>query len=314
MALPGSTFAERGLSIGRATVLLALEIRERFARSRETCVEAGSGDRSRIDTLIRRARTLPCVSTAAIPDRVSDRLEVSQRSLLALAPWTFVGASAYVLFQTGVLSLPYGDVLQVPAAYLGTAILAGVTWVGAALAAERSGVSTEGLLAGVGGVAAALAVAAVLSTASGDLRIAWPLAGVGISAAASVAVWVALGWVRPAVTDRADGLGLLAVFGQVLDGVLTAIGVDVFGFGERTPLSRVVLRFAGDLPTADLLGTGWLLLLVKAGLAVGVLWLLADTVEEDPTVGLLMLAAVAAVGLGPGLHNTLLFVVASPGG
>lgn len=263
-----------------------------------------------IDTLIRRPRTLSCVSTAAIRDRV----EVSQRSLLALSPWTFVGASAYVSFQVGALSLPGGDLLEVPAAYLGTAVLAGVAWVGAALVAERSGRSTEALLAGAGGVAAAVAVGAVLSTATGDLRLAWPLAGVAISAVASVAVWLALGRVDPAITDLADGLGLLAVFGQVLDGVLTAIGVDVFGFGERTPLSRVVLRIAGDLPTADLLGTGWLLLVVKAGLAVGLLWLLADTVEDDPTLGLLMLAAVAAVGLGPGLHNTLLFVVATPAG
>lgn len=257
------------------------------------------------DTLMPAARAPSGVSM----DRLRD-VELSERSVLALAPWTLVGASTYVLFQTGALSAPYGDALQVPVAYLGTAVLAGITWAGATVAADRTGASADWILAGVGTVAGAIAVGVVLSTAEGDLRLAWPLGGVVGSTLVAGAIWGILRVASPRVTDLAGGLGLLALFGQVLDGILTAIGIDVFGFGERSPLSRLILEFAAELPTAEALGSGWLLLTVKTALGVAVLWLLADTVEEDPTFGRLLLAAVAAVGLGPGLHNALLFVVA----
>ncbi|PSQ19174.1 DUF63 domain-containing protein [Halobacteriales archaeon QS_8_69_26] len=246
-------------------------------------------------------------------ERLPGGIEISQRSLLALSPWTVVGASVYALFQTGVLSPPGGELVVVSAAYLGTALLAALVWVAAALVADRTGVPTETPLAVAGILAAAVAVGVVLSTAEGDLRLAWPLAGVAGTFVGTAVVWAVLRAVRPDVTERVGGLGALALFGQLLDGLLTAIGIDVFGFGERTPLSRIIIEFAADLPTADLLGSGWLLLVVKAGLAVGVLWFLADAVEDDPTTGLLLLAAVAAVGLGPGLHNALLFIVATPG-
>lgn len=240
---------------------------------------------------------------------IRESVGISERSLLALGPWAVVGASAYALFQVGAFGT-YGDPVAIPVAYLGTALLAGLAWVLAALVAGRGAASTEALLAGAGAVAVAVAVGVVLSTAEGGLRLAWPVGGVLASAAGTAALWVGLGRARPALVERHGGLGILAAFGHVLDGVMTAIGIDVLGFGERTPTSRLVIEFAADLPTAQYLGGGWLFVLLKIALVVAVLWLLVETVEEDPTSGLLLLAVVAAVGLGPGLHNTLLFVVA----
>jgi len=37
--------------------------------------------------------------------------------------------------------------------------------------------------------------------------------------------------------------------------------------------------------------------------------LLADSVREDPAEGRLLFVLVAAVGLGPGAHNLLLFTI-----
>jgi uncharacterized membrane protein len=62
------------------------------------------------------------------------------------------------------------------------------------------------------------------------------------------------------------------------------------------------------------LGVGWLFVLVKLLVAAGIVVLLADLVREDPVEGRLLLGFVAAVGLGPGVHNVLLFVVATPTG
>jgi uncharacterized membrane protein len=45
-------------------------------------------------------------------------------------------------------------------------------------------------------------------------------------------------------------------------------------------------------------------------LATGVVLLLTDYVEEAPREGVLLLGLVAAVGLGPGAHNLVLFTVA----
>uniref|UniRef100_UPI000299E622 DUF63 family protein n=1 Tax=Halococcus hamelinensis TaxID=332168 RepID=UPI000299E622 len=103
----------------------------------------------------------------------------------------------------------------------------------------------------------------------------------------------------------------LCVLGHALDGVSTAVGIDVLGFGERSPFSRAIIEFAATLPTASLLGAGWLFVVVKLALAAAVLVLLASYVREEPGEGYLLLGAVAAVGLGPGAHNLLLFTIAS---
>ena len=110
--------------------------------------------------------------------------------------------------------------------------------------------------------------------------------------------------------EAAGGVGALAVVAHALDGVSTAVGVDVLGFGERTPLSRVIIETAAALPTAEVLGAGWLFVVVKLAVACVVVVLLADLVEEDPREGSLLLGFVAAVGLGPGAHNLLLFAIA----
>ena len=120
-------------------------------------------------------------------------------------------------------------------------------------------------------------------------------------------MWVALRRARP-VVRVAGPAGFVLVAGHVLDGVSTAVGTDLLGFGEQTPLSRLLIE-AGAALTPEL-GGGWLFVLVKTALAAVVLVVLADYVREDPRRGLLLVGLVAAVGLGPGAHNLVLFVIA----
>jgi len=114
---------------------------------------------------------------------------------------------------------------------------------------------------------------------------------------------------RPAATATTGAVGLLALFGHTVDGVSTAVGVDVLGFGERTPLSRLILHAAETLPTAKLIGVGWLFVIVKMIVAGGVVVLFREYVADEPAEGYALLGFVAAVGLGPGVHNLLLFTV-----
>jgi uncharacterized membrane protein len=101
----------------------------------------------------------------------------------------------------------------------------------------------------------------------------------------------------------------MVVFAHALDGASTAVGTDLLGAGERTPLSAAILEFAKTLPTADAIGAGWLFVLVKLALAVAVVNLFAGYVREDPRRAHLLLAVIVAVGLGPGVQNVLLFAV-----
>ncbi|ELY58846.1 hypothetical protein C493_06157 [Natronolimnohabitans innermongolicus JCM 12255] len=101
---------------------------------------------------------------------------------------------------------------------------------------------------------------------------------------------------------------MIVVFGHTVDGVSTAIGYDVLGAGEEVPLSRLILEAGESLPTAEYIGGGWLFILVKVGLALVILGLFKEYVEERPRQARTLLAGVAALGLGPGIHNVLLFI------
>ncbi|MFB6194527.1 MAG: DUF63 family protein [Haloplanus sp.] len=232
------------------------------------------------------------------------RPPVTDRLVLALAPWMILGSGLHVLYVLGALPPILRPLMGTPAVYLTVALVAGATWLGV----DATSVDTARALGGLGTVLAvgALAVAVV---AGRSLRLA-PSVAILVGAAVATAVtWALLRRVRPGVSATGH-VGLLAVAGHALDGVSTAVGVDLLGFGERTPLSRLIIEFAASLPTADLIGSGWLFVLVKLVVVAAVVVALTETVREDPTEGRLVLGFVAAVGLGPGAHNLVLFAVA----
>ncbi|MFB6270517.1 MAG: DUF63 family protein [Halobacterium sp.] len=236
---------------------------------------------------------------------------VDDRTVLAFGPWMALGSALYVCFQLQVFPDAVAPFFGSPIVYASTFAAAGATW----LAARRTSRPLL-VLAGVGSALALLPTAAALDygATNDTLNLAWPLAAVVAAAVIGhVAWWVVERW-RPDDAALVGGAGALAVFGHVLDGTSTAVGVDVLGFGEQTPLSAAIMEFAASLPTHQYLGEGWLFVLVKTALAAGVVVLLADYVREDATEGYLLLAFVAAVGLGPGVHNVLLFVAANPAG
>lgn len=232
---------------------------------------------------------------------------LEDRTVLALAPWMVAGSTAYVAYQLAVLPAVLAPAFSSPAVYGTTFAVAGTVW----LVAE-SRPHTHRLLAGTGTVAALVpAGVAVLSTRN-ELSLVAPLGGVVVAAILSWGTWRAVAGRWPAVEDAIGDATPLVIFGHALDGVSTAVGVDLLGFAERTPLSRFVMEVAGALPTADAIGVGWLFVVVKLVLAVVVLRLLAGYVREEPQEGYALVALVAAVGLGPGAHNVLLFVLTAP--
>lgn len=191
--------------------------------------------------------------------------------------------------------LPEGFALP-PLPYL-VALVAGLVGVGVGLTRTRPTVTPAHVFA------------LFIGLAAGTLSVVWPGTALVAALVVTPLTWRVVTRLAPEAA-AAGSLGLLALFGHALDALSTAVGVDVLGFGERTPLSRVILDAAAALPTAEVIGVGWLFVLVKLAVAGFVVALLADYVREDPTEGSLLLGLVAAVGLGPGVHNLLLFAIA----
>lgn len=241
------------------------------------------------------------------------RPSVTERVVVAFAPWMVTGSGLYVLSQLDAAPAVVAPFLTSPSVYVSTAIVGGALWVIVASApADRWALpSTPGYLAAAGVLAAGATVGSVLAVgaSSGALAPFWPGVGLAVSLVLADAAWSAVrqGW---PTAEAAGKVGALCVFAQTLDGVSTAIGFDVLGFGEQSPVSRAVLEFAAGLPTDGLIGAGWLFVALKLVLGAGVVVLLADYAREEPAEGYLLLAVVAAVGLGPGVHNLLLFTVA----
>ena len=234
------------------------------------------------------------------------RPPIDDRFVRALAPWMLVGAWLHVLHVVGAAPALLDPLLGTPAAYISTAVLAGAVW----LAADASGRETPRLLF-VAGLAVCLAVLAVgvrWATEFGSLTPAWPAVAALLGIGLGVGLWTALTRFRPDVAITGSA-GALTVIAHSLDGVSTAVGIDILGAAERTPLSRAIIEFGAMLPTAEFVGSAWLFIVVKAALACGVTLLLADYVREDPEEGRLLFVLVAAVGLGPGAHNLLLFTI-----
>lgn len=237
------------------------------------------------------------------------RPSVTGRHVIGLAPWMAVGSCLHVLYVVDGLPAVLSPFGGTPAVYLTVAAFAGATWLAADASLDPQRVPAALALSGTALLVPVIVATLVVGSADGSLAPFWPAVAFALSIPVTVATWITLTRAVPAAAVT-GGVGQLAVFGHVLDAISTAIGIDLLGFGERSPLSRWIMDVAGMLPAAETIGVGWLFVLVKLLVIGAIVVLFAEYVEEEPTEGYLLLGFVAAVGLGPGAHNLLLFTVA----
>lgn len=234
---------------------------------------------------------------------------VSDRVVVGLVPWMVTGATLHVLYVTGGAPPVVRPLLGTPAAYLTTFVLAGLVWVVVARVDPHPGGRTTGRLLGGSGTLLALVALGGAWWTAGRIRPVWSLVGLVGGGILAAAVWAVLWWRRPEALIVVGRTGMVVIAGHAIDAASTAVGVDVLGYGERTPASRALIDLAAALPVPPALGTVWLFVLVKLVVAALVVVLFADLVRERPSRGQLLLALVAAVGLGPGVHNLVLYAV-----
>ncbi|WP_135365257.1 DUF63 family protein [Halosimplex halophilum] len=261
------------------------------------------------------AITLAVLSVAAVAALYLLDPPVTARQVLALSPWMVAGGAFHALYQAGLILDPLEPFFAAPAVYVTTFVLAAGVWLPAVVRAQMLddpapiarylGIVGGALVLALTVLAYAFAAGRVDSTTA----LVWlPLGFLGAAVlTAPVYYLVALKWT--AAVDRAGVAGPLVVFAHALDGFSTAIGVDVVGTGERTPIPRRIMDFAETLPTYPYIGKGWLFAVVKLVVAAGIVVLLADLVEEEPTQGNVLFAFVAAVGMGPAANNLFLFLI-----
>lgn len=98
------------------------------------------------------------------------------------------------------------------------------------------------------------------------------------------------------------------VFGQLCDGFATMVGIDMFGYGEKHPVSNSVIQFGGSINDALGIDWGegtWLFALVKSILVGLIVWLFVQmrVEQRQQHFRLLIVLAVLIVGLAPGLRD-----------
>ncbi|PSQ17667.1 DUF63 domain-containing protein [Halobacteriales archaeon QS_8_69_26] len=239
--------------------------------------------------------------------------EVTDWTVVGLAPWVASGAALHVLYQQPAFFPNVRPLFGSPLIYLTTIGITLVAWTASSVVVEMRppDASCARQLGAVGtGVFISLVGYSIyIAAAISFIRPLWPVLGFALAVMGAAFAWIALSLTFTDVAAVTGRSGALVVFGHTLDGVSTALGIDVLGVEERTPLARGLLDFSAGLPTADVIGVGWLFLLAKLLIALMVVIAFKEYVEYRPTQARLILVLVAALGLGPGIHNLLLFTV-----
>lgn len=233
-------------------------------------------------------------------------------TVVSFAPWMAIGSVLFLLDGLEAYPAIVAPLFGPVTVYVTTAIFAGFVWILMTfIAGIRKGFDIYyGVGVFGGGVALMLVVFLFLTGINAQtFNPVYPVFGTIVAALVTALAWVALSLTYTDVARYTGRTGAFVIFAHSLDGVSTALGYDLLGAGERTPLSRIILEFSGSLPTAQYVGAGWLFVLVKVVLALVIVAAFREYLEESPRRARLVLAFVAAVGFGPGVYNLLQFTL-----
>ena len=266
------------------------------------------------------------------------RLDVGhdKRFFFALVPFMFLGGALRVVedandaaLDAGVgtlLSYPANTLIISPIIYFTMfaftlAALVGAVWL------EREGhvEGYERALFGVGTAGVVLTVGFLLwfvpTRLAGEVPGAgfYPQMSLFVLAASAV---LAYGLYRlleahaPVVNEGTGLAGLVVLFAHAVDGVANVVAsdwLDVLGipvqYGAKHPANRFIVDVTESVQPAGLsavVGTSWPFLAVKLVAATAVVYVFDRAIfEENPRYAIVLLAAIVAVGLGPGTRDML---------
>lgn len=123
--------------------------------------------------------------------------------------------------------------------------------------------------------------------------------------------------VHPALAFYAEPVNLIMIFGQACDGLMTSLGIDIFGYEEKHVLPKFLIEFVArqDLPAAlEPYPTTLVMVPLKILIVLGVVWLIDVSSREEAEhrknlIGLVKLAIIM-VGLSPGVRDAVRLAMA----
>ena len=243
---------------------------------------------------------------------------VNRRMVLALTPWMVVGGAVHALYTAGAYPASFSlrPFFGPVTVYFTTVVAAGLVWAMMTTASKLAdGGSRDAQYLTAAGTGAALAaLAIVLSRATNAEAIVPAFAGLVVAAVVAAVVYLAVTVLHTPTLVQTGLLGLVVVFAHAFDAVTAAVGVEMLGRGAGDGRTAWLLAQAADLPVPAALGTGWGVVVVRLAVAVVAVVVVAATIDrpdlrDRARVGHVALGAVAAAGLGPGVHRFLSLVV-----
>ncbi len=242
---------------------------------------------------------------------------VDRGTVIAFFPWIVAGAATYVLYSVGAYPGWVAPAFGAGGVALTTFTFAGMVWslavMGSSVDPETARDDQYVLAAGLGAALVTLAAVFARGIGASSETVLYTFGGMFGAVVLAFLVYVLLGLIYSQAVVQTGLLGWLVVFGHALDAVTTAVAVDVVGRPADYALAGDVVEYAGTLPTAGSIGTGWLWVLVQVGLAAIVVSLaaalLSGRLEDRPGPVDVVLGAVLALGLAPGVHRMLVFLV-----
>lgn len=248
------------------------------------------------------------------------RPPLTQRIVIAIVPWMISGSILHVFYQIhqiaagGLFPPSLAPIFSAPSVYLTTFTLISIIWIMSAMIVPSPDHDRQiAIYMGVIGMGVMLTLFGLLIWQGlGDaftLTPIFPILGLIISLVLAFVIFMIIGLWRTYIIAHTRYVGFLVIFAHVLDGITTAIGVEILNTSERTFIPKMIMDFAADLPTADTLGEAWLFIVVKIIVASALVILFADYLNEKPAEGNLYFALFIAFGLGPAVNNFMLYLL-----
>ena len=247
-----------------------------------------------------------------------ERPPITRRTVLSLVPWMIASSTLPILAAVADYPPAIRPLLETSGAYLSTYLLLGFAWFAMFQLSVRqeSREILSDYLGSMGiGLATILVTLVVLQGEPASIdQLGWSLLILFGAAVFAVAVVFVLGFWYVDAPTYTGAVGMLAVFGQTLEGVARAAGVGVFDAGSHSYLSwKIVNLVAAVQPEASaadqLISWSMTYVWLKIAIAVLAVIFLAQYSKEHPQRGYLALGIIAALGITAGMTNLLLIAI-----
>lgn len=222
----------------------------------------------------------------------------------ALVPFGFVGGALRVVEDVGTFQPPVSFFFISPLIYVTMAAFTAAVFV-IALRLESQGRydSYWKPLAAAGTIAFTVLALYILVQGFLDPPVfaTVPIGAVVLATASWAVIWFVVKFNFPSIIEPTGKMGAVVLWGHMLDAASTAVGVEYFGYGEKQPVVDAIITTTG---------TAYSFILIKAAVIVAILWAFDEKFFEDyERLPYLLLVAILAVGLGPGVRNTLRIMI-----